>query len=275
MIPKKNNNIITINNSTELSIQISLSGLSFCILQKDINTITYLKHFDFDKKLNPVSTLEQLKHYFETEADLKDYHGTVYIIHVNELATLVPKPLFKEDCLADYLKFNSKILKSDFITFDDIKINESVNVYVPYVNVNNFIYEKFGAFTFKHFSTILIEQLLSTNKNNNSTKIYAHIRTGCFELIIIKNGKLLLYNSFEYNSDKDFIYYILFTTEQLYLNPETVELVFLGAITKNDALYRVAYKYIRHISFGNRNDTYKYTQTPTNNHNHFTLIKSF
>lgn len=275
MIQNKKTNITRINNSTELSIQISLSGLSFCILQKNTNTIIYLKHFNFHKKLNPIAALEQLKHYFNTEDSLRNFYGAVYVIHVNELAALVPKPLFKKECLADYLKFNSKILKSDFITFDDIKLNECVNVYVPYVNINNFIYEKFGEFTFKHFSTILIEHLLTIEKNNSHPKIYAHISLNHFELIITKNGKLLLYNSFEYNGQEDFIYYLLFTIEQLQLNPETIELVFLGNITINDALCNIAYKYIRNIKFGSRNDNYKYTKEPASNHSNFTLIKSF
>lgn len=269
------NNITKINNNSELSIQISLSGLSFCILQKDTNTITYLKHFNFDKKLNPFELLDHLKHIFNTEDAFQEAFNSVFIIHVNELATLVPKPLFNEDCLADYLKFNSKILKSDFITYDDIKLNESVNVYVPYVNINNFIYEKFGAFTFKHFSTILIEQLLLVEKNTESPKVYAHVSSSHFELIITKNSKLLLYNSFEYTSEEDFIYYLLFTAEQLNLNPESLELVFLGDVLKDDALYNMAYKYIRHIRFGNRNDNYRYTETPSTNHSDFTLIKSF
>ncbi|GAA4231366.1 DUF3822 family protein [Postechiella marina] len=264
-----------VNNYTELSIQISLSGLSFCILQKETNTISYLNHFSFNKKLNPFALLDQLKQLFNTEEALQKQFDAVYIIHVNELATLVPKALFNEDNIADYLKFNSKILKSDYITYDDIKLNESVNVYVPYVNINNFIYEKFGAFTFKHFSTILIEQILLLEKNNTSTKIYAHVSSNHFELVITKDGKLLLYNSFEYNSEEDFIYYLLFTAEQLHLNPEQVELVFLGDITKDDAIYNITYKYIRHIHFGNRNDNYKYTKTPNTNHSNFTLIKSF
>ncbi|MEP1488465.1 MAG: DUF3822 family protein [Algibacter sp.] len=271
----QNNNSTKINNSTELSIQISLSGLSFCILQRDTLTISFLKHFNFDKKLNPFELLDQLKHLFNTEKALQEAFSSVFIIHANELATLVPKPLFNEDCLADYLKFNSKILKSDFITYDAIKLNDSVNVYVPYVNINNFIYEKFGTFTFKHFSTILIDQLLVAEKNTDTPKVYAHISSGHFELIIIKNSKLVLYNSFEYTNEEDFIYYVLFTAEQLNLNPEKLELVFLGAIIKDDALYKMAYKYIRHISFGNRNDNYKYTQAPSTNHSDFTLIKSF
>lgn len=259
----------------ELSIQISLSGLSFCVLEKEKKTITFLKHVHFEKKINPHDLLDKLKHFFNTENALQSNFSNVYVIHVNEVFTLVPKPFFSEDTLADYLKFNSKILKSDFIAFDDIEINDSVNVYVPYVNINNFIYDRFGAFTFKHFSTILIEQILLFEKNAESLKVYAHINPKHFEIIVVEKGKLILFNSFDYSSVEDFIYYILFTSEQLQLNPETLELICLGDITKDDELYTIAYKYIRNVSIGNRHDHYKYTQQPYSNHSNFTLIKSF
>ena len=61
--------------------------------------------------------------------------------------------------LADYLKFNSKILSNDYITHDDLAQGDIVNVYVPYVNINNFIYDTYGAFEFNHYSTILLNTL--------------------------------------------------------------------------------------------------------------------
>ncbi|AUP77215.1 DUF3822 family protein [Flavivirga eckloniae] len=270
--PNKNINILT---NTELSIQISLSGLSFCILQKDTNTISFLKSFDFDKKLNPLEILDYLKNTFNTETALQKSFANICVIHDNELSTLVPKPLFEEDCIADYLKFNSKILKSDFIAHDDIVLNDSVNVYVPYININNFIYEKYGAFTFKHLSTILIEEILNIEKNSHTPKVYLNVSKNNFEIIITEKGKLLLYNTFEYNTKEDFIYYLLFTVEQLKLNPETLNLIFIGDTHKDDDLYKIAYKYIRNISFGTRNDNYKYEVNPKYNHSDFTIIKSF
>jgi hypothetical protein len=269
------NNILKNTNTIELSIQISLNGLSFCILEPDTNTIAYLKHFCFDKKLSPFEALDRLKSVFDTENILNDGFSNIFVIHVNELSALVPKPLFKEDCLADYLKFNTKILKSDFITYDTIATNDSINVYVPYVNINNYIYEKFGAFTFKHFSTVLIEQILCIEKNSETQKVYAHIESNHFEIVIVNKGNLQLYNTFEYTTTEDFIYYLLFTAEQLGLNPETFNLILIGNVAKEDAIYAIAYKYIRHVSFGSRFDTYNYVIAPKTNYSDFTLIKSF
>lgn len=274
---QKKNNISNKLTNLELSIQLSLSGLSFCILQRDNNTISALKHINFDKKLNPIELLDRLKHIFNTEPDLQHSFKKLVIIHDNDLSSLVPKSLFNEDCLADYLKFNSKILKSDFISYDDIIINDSVNVYVPYININNFIYEKFGNFTYKHISTLLIEQILLIEKKSDVPKVYVNVSKNYFEIIVVKNAKLILYNTFEYTTKEDFIYYILFTAEQLEFNPETLNLVFLGDINNKSELYKIAYKYIRFVFLGHREDNYKYNSDaqPETNHSNFALIKSF
>lgn len=270
------NKIINKLTNLELSIQLSLSGLSFCILQRDTNTILEIKHFNFDKKLTPIELLDKLKHTFNTESIFQNSFKNVFVIHENELSTIVPKALFNKDCLADYLKFNSKILKSDFICYDDIVINESVNVYIPYTNINNFIYNKFGSFTFKHVSSILIEHILLIEKHSETTKVYVNVSKHNFEIIVVNHNSLQFYNTFEYRTKEDFIYYILFTAEQLNLNPETLNLVFIGDIDDKDELYLITYKYIRFVTLGNRQDTYKYnSEDIINNHNNFALIKSF
>ena len=204
----------------ELSIQLSLSGLSFCILNKDSNTIIEVKEVRFEKSLNPLEVLDELKTLFNNETILNNSFTKVTVIHDNDLSTLVPKTLFNENHLADYLKFNTKILKSDFIAYDSILENSSVNVYVPYININNYIYDKFGSFIFKHVSSVLIESILRIEKGSTSPKVYVHVSFNHFEIIVVKEGILELYNTFTYNSKEDFIYYILFTAEQLNLYPE-------------------------------------------------------
>ena len=270
------NKINNISN-LKLSIQVSLSGLSFCILNIETNTIIYLKTFSFNNKLNPKQVLDKLQHCFNSETELNHSFSEVFVIHKNELSTIVPKALFKEDNLADYLKFNNKILSTDFITFDEIKLNDSINVYVPYININNYLYDVFGEFTYKHFSTILIEEILKAEKNAEKPKMYVNICNEYFEVVIIENGKLKFYNTFEYYTKEDFIYYILFTAEQLRLNPESLELIFTGNIDSKDELYTIAYKYIRFVFFSKRLDNYKYSEIaqPQNNHSQFVILNSF
>ena len=264
------------NLNSELSIQVSLNGLSFCILDTFKNAIIYYKTITFNNKQTPHKILEELKSVLdEDEMISTDFHK-LNIIHDNELSTVVPKPLFNEDCIADYLKFNSRILRTDFITYDDIVTNDSVNVYIPYVNINNYIYDRFGEFVYRHYSTILIVSLLRENKNSNGKKMYVHKHSNShFEIIVIDNGKLLLYNTFECTSKEDYIYYILFTAEQLELNPEEFTLYLLGNIKDGDEFYTITFKYVRHVNIVNPSTQYNIEDEAKEASSDYILLNSF
>ena len=102
-------------SNIELSIQVSLNGLSFCILNIQENDIVFYKSIFYEKKLTPYSLLDKLKYSFNTIEELKQPFSQIHVIHENELSSLVPKTLFNEDNIADYLKFNSRILQSDYL----------------------------------------------------------------------------------------------------------------------------------------------------------------
>jgi hypothetical protein len=86
------------------------------------------------------------------------------------------------------------------------------------------------------------------SKNNDGPQMFVHCQQDNFQLIAVKNQKLLLFNSFEFKTKEDFIYYLLFTAEQLQLNPESFQLKLFGNITKESEIYQIAYKYVRNVS---------------------------
>lgn len=230
-----------------MSIQVSLSGLSFFVLNLTTSNIEYLESLNFDKKQTPKELLDHLAHYLNSNPILNQEFSKVTLVHSNELATVVPKPLFDETNLIDYLKFNSKILKTDFITYDQINVADIMVVYVPLMNINNFIFDRFGSFEYKHSATILINRVLILEKNTKINKMYLNVEDNHFEIVVVKNNLLKFYNRFEFITKEDFIYYLLFTAEQLQLNPEEFPLVLMGTIVEGDELYQIAYKYIRDV----------------------------
>lgn len=265
------------NPIKDLSIQISLNGLSFCIFNRSSNTVEFLKNQQFDKKSNPFETLEYLKKALESASELHQTFASILVIYQNELSNIVPKSFYEEKQAADYLKFNSKILTSDYISHDEIAINESVNVYVPYVNINNLIFDTYGAFEYKHASTILIDFILQKEVRDEESQLFLNINLQHFELIATKNKKLLLYNSFEYSTKEDLIYYLLFTMEQLHLNPEAIRLQLMGLVNKDDALYQIIFTYVRFVEFFKPTYPFEFsTQAKLNNdYNNAIILNSF
>ena len=255
-----------------LSIQLGLNGLSFLVLDLFNKKVELIRDIEFSEKITPQQLLKNLIKEFDSIDLLNENFTKIQVIHDNEVQTLVPSALFEEANLSDYLKFNAKIFKNDFITYDAITNQEIMSVYVPYVNVNNYIFEKFGSFEYKHSSTVIIDKVLQIEKNIKEKSLYVNVEKSNIDILVISSNSLLFYNKFNYNTKEDFIYFILFTIEQLELNPEKLNCKFLGSILNDDELFKIAYKYIRNVSIVSFK---KMNYFKNKNTKHFTILNSY
>ena len=247
---KKSNNKVdhTTENFKKLSIQVSLNGLSFCVVDTLRNTILQSEQRHFGKELTPFEVQRELKELL-TDHRIPDLDiSETVVVHRNSLFSLVPKALFDQDELANYLKFNAKILANDLIEFDEIESHDLVNVYVPYVNINNYIFDLFGEFEFVHNGTVLLQSLLKSSGNLSEPVCYVHVGQDQMDIVVLSRKQLIFYNSFQYKTKEDFIYYLIFTLEQLDLDPEVVPVRLFGIVDEEDELYGISYEFIRHIS---------------------------
>jgi hypothetical protein len=266
---------ITEKKYKKLSIQVSLNGLSFCCFDTLNDTITSFNEVRFDNFHEGIKIEDLFSNAFNEYAELNEEYDNVLIIHRNSLSTFVPAALFDENHLGSYLQFNTKVFENDFFAFDEISNYQINSVYIPYVNMNNFFIDKFGSFDYKHANSILLTRLMDASKNNDVKKMSVHFSQGHFEIIVIQNQKLLLFNSFEYQSAEDFMYYILFTAEQLNMNPENFPLELMGGITKESEFFKIAYKYIRNVTLIDVEDLrWNNYFSEADNRNHFILFNS-
>lgn len=260
-VQKKNSNIsLEKTKDKALSIQFSLDGFSFCVSDSLTKKDVFFSEYQFDATQNsPENLLKEIKTIFKSDANLQLEYSSVTIIHQNNLATIVPDLYFDENSLASYLSYNIKTLKNDFIAFDEVSKIEAKNVYIPYVNINNYLFQNFGEFVYKHHHTVLVEKLLKANANNSDEKVmYVNVSKNTFDITVLEQNKLVLLNSFSYTSKEDFIYYILFTAEQLQLNTTDFKLYFTGDIHTESEIYKITYTYIKNIFFlGSENSIFK------------------
>jgi hypothetical protein len=269
------NSNITEKKYKKLSIQVDLNGLSFCCFDTLNDTIISFNEVRFDSFHKATKTEELFADAFSDYTELKESYDEILVIHNSNLSTFVPEPLFDENFLGSYLQYNTKVFETDFFAFDEIPNCQMNTVYIPYVNINNFFIDQFGTFDYKHANTVLVTKLLNASKNNSDIKMFAHINSGHFEVIVVQNQKLLLFNSFEYTTPEDFLYNILFAAEQLGLNPEEFPLELIGKIDAESEYYQLAYKYIRNVSLLNVSELQaKNTFSEADNRTHFILFNS-
>jgi hypothetical protein len=231
-----------------LVLQVSLSDISFCIKDTLRNKIETPIQFTIENNTSQIEIEASLSKIVNETPALQNPFDHVLVLHNNNLLTFVPTVLFDEQYLSSYLQYNTKVFPSDFFTSDVVSNHEMNTVYIPYVNINNLLIDRFGSFDYKHAFTILVNKVLDSCKNIDEPQLYVHCQANNFQIIAVKNQKLLLFNTFEYKNEEDFIYYILFTAEQLNMNPETFQLKLFGQVYIGNDLYNITHKYIRNVT---------------------------
>lgn len=190
-----------------------------------------------------------------TKRKFKETHLTVS----NSFSTFIPSALYLEEDKIKYFSLNHNIKADENIYSDYIRVLDAYAIYSFEQRILDFFQTNFQPLQIHHISTILVQNILIENKNRQSAGLFAHVKPEHFELIMIKEHKLVFYNRFNYKTAEDFIYYILFVCEQLHLNPENTELQLLGEIEKKSAIYSLLYKYMRNVKFGKKSDAYGFT----------------
>lgn len=231
-------------NIARLSVQISLTGLSFLLEYRDSES--WLHQVKLDQGLHPGDLLLKLRELYEREPRLKSKADKVVVIYHHKTFSWVPKALFNPDNLSDYLKYNTKLLAQDYLDYDALESKEMVNVYVPYTNINNYFFDRYGDFTFLHSSTVFLAAI-SNRFAKAQVQVVAHLEDATLMLGALSQNKVLLINSYSVTSPEDFAYYLLFIMEQLQLKGEDVQLTLSGPISKEDDYYLLAYRYVKEV----------------------------
>ena len=234
-----------IEPSTNLIIKLGANNIDLMLLNSIGCIIVYIDR-KFNEKLSPAKLLKKLD-FIINESDINSFNViSVKLIVFNKLSTLIPLNLFDENLSLHYLKFNSKLLKNDYAANDLIEEVGAVNVYIPFININNYLVEKFGSFNYYHYSTILIKKLLKYNSVSD-TNVYANIQLKNFQILIFKNKNFLYYNNFEIKDKEDILYFILFALEQNKIDNIKNKLLLTGDIKKEDDTYLFLIKFIKNI----------------------------
>lgn len=236
---------ITQKTYKKLCFEVANSHLSFCVVDMISNKIVTYKSY----AINPKNVLEEeLWKVFVENPILEAKYDDVVVLHNSNLNTFVPSSLFDPNYLGSYLQYNSKVFETDYFAFDYLDTYDLNNVFIPHTAINNYLLDHYDTFDYKNCNSIFVKKALDFSKNNDTKQVWVHFQEDRFEIAVTKNTNLLLFNTFTYNSLEDFIYFLLFTYEQLQLNPEIIPVQFLGAILEESDAFKIAYKYIRNCS---------------------------
>jgi len=242
-----------------LSIQISLDGFSFCILDIPKGKYILLKDIPLYLK-RPRLLYGHIKDIIEKEDILNKDFKSIDILYTTSKFTLVPQAVYSDTSGKDYYKFN--ISSRDEVNARSTLISEAKAWCVFNIpeNLTDYLSEKFPKARLYHHIFPIIQTSLQQNRNIEEKKqVLLNFFRNNFDIVVIKGSELLLYNNFEYRNDKDVLYYVMFIFDQLKLSPEKTEVVFHGKISPSAQPYHLLKKYINRVSFARLDSTYLYS----------------
>jgi hypothetical protein len=173
--------------------------------------------------------------------------GKTIVAYSNPNITLVPRRLFREEDLASYLKL---LIQPDDYTFrfDEIPELDCFAAYAiesqviqtckPYFEAGNQIH--LGTSLIKSFRTLQIRQ---------GYEVAVNLRNQVAQVMVFDRQILLFYNTFRFEQPNDLLYALLLAFDQFRLNPVETPLILAGNLLEDSAIYRLLYRYFRHIHF--------------------------
>ncbi|HEX8514864.1 MAG TPA: DUF3822 family protein [Bacteroidia bacterium] len=260
-----------------LILQAGTDGLLAAVLDRDKNKYIGFEYFSFQQIFSQelISDLYGIASNESSIIPLK--YPSVSFSIVNNHSTLIPSALYDENHSRSYLSLGSAIQNDDLVLSDSIRNQDAVNVFAMPLSLKSKIDSVYPRVKYHHFSSSLIEGLLALNRNQSKKRLYLHVQPSHFEAVIIDGKSLLYYNTFNYHTAEDFIYYTLFVCEQLHLNPETTETILIGEIERTSTIFSLTQKYVRSLKFGDRNDSsdFGYQLQTLPKHSYFSLFNSY
>ncbi|MDO5608082.1 MAG: DUF3822 family protein [Capnocytophaga sp.] len=232
-----------------LSIQVNLSGLSFCVFNPALEKVETIYQFAVDFKYpNRAAIEKQLQSIFSTEGDLRQEFDTIKVLHNTEHFAFVPRALYTENTNAHhYLKYSVRIDNQDYVATDPLDVIDVVNVYSPNVLVNNVLLDYYGPFDYQHTATALLRMFLTHYATQPYDVMYVYIEKTTFYIAYFHQKNLHYFNRFEYETKDDFLYFLLYSAEQLGIDMEQIPLYINGAITAQSPLFHQLKIYIRKV----------------------------
>jgi hypothetical protein len=257
-------------NDYHLSLQVYVKGFSFCILDRERNKFIAISNYYFDKINSYNILLEEINNIYNTNEILQLQFKHIKLLFTTNKYTNIPSAFYDEKEIESIYSFNQNLDKNESLLTNYTYGNSAYTIFGIPNSIKTFFTEKHNNINIYHNTTPLIEEILLKEKlNSNHNKVFLNIMPNTFDIVIIEKNNLKLLNTFTYNSDTDFIYYILNIFNQLGLSPIDIPISITGFIRKNDSKIEKLKKYIKHINFFNKPTHFDYSYEFNSIPNHY------
>lgn len=206
--------------------------------------------------------MKSVKEIVEKESLMRLEYKSIEILYSTGIFTFVPAAFYSEKESAKILSFNHPLEKGFVVRNSFFQRTGAWCLFAMPQNLSEYLGEIFPSAAIRHNLFPLIEKGLKDNLNYPSRQqVHLNFLRDYFEIAILKGPKLLLSNCFNYQTERDILYYVLYVFDQLKLSPEESEVIIHGHLPQVSPVYHLLKKFIRKTSFARPENTFQYSYT--------------
>ena len=205
------------SGSYHLSIQIESGKFSYCVFNTLTNKYIVLRSYPFNVT-NPLSfsgkssLANAFFPIFENDNLLSLTYKSSSLLWISPRYTLVPEHLFDPGTKDVYLTFNQGAVKDEQILHRHIRPANSYCVFSCPDELLNLILTYQPRIRLFHQSEPFIESVLAGSSSADAMDMAIYYYHSWLDVVLVKNRKLMYYNSFLINAPADSFYYLLGVT---------------------------------------------------------------
>lgn len=228
-----------------LSLLIGTDRLSYLVIASDSKKILVLKSHSLDAK---TAVLAQLTEIYAADNLLQSIFAKVEICLHTRRFCLVPDSLYRESKKAEYLQVQLSLTANDVVLANRVDSIDAQVIYAIGADFYEWVTLHFKQAEIYCISAGIINHLLA-EKAGDDYIVTAIWQSRSFQLNIVKKGKLILHQVYQFFSAEDALYYILLAYKQLGLSRERHTLWLAGDLVSASEIYKNLHIYIRNIEF--------------------------
>lgn len=228
-----------------LSIRYATDGLSFCIHNHTNKLLVFFfqpYHLDSQD-----AVIAKVKKIIVDEEILHLSYKKVYVLPCLREKVMIPAHLFDKKSVADLYRICFQPQKNDILLYRKIKVLESYIVEALPRNFVNFLTSRYPSLCIVDSAYPFIINSLS-GILFNTDQLFIDIHDQYFDLLLTRNTEPMLFNSFNYRSVADILYYILNALQQCQVDKNVLQTTISGNLVDDPRLLESFSKYIPNVS---------------------------
>ena len=233
----------------DLSIQTDRSGLTYCIRHSRQGEYIVFRKYRFDHVYLVSDLVREVIAVLDRDDILKQHFRSVHFMNYTQQSTLVPERFFNPENLPEYIEFNTGGILEGELFSNHIRPLDTYNVFVQPRPLVSLVTLHFKKVEFSSQATPFLWNLSHVEGSMDNSLVHVGLNTDFFDIAVVGDCKLQLYNTFQFVNETDLLYYVLYVCRQLSLSPQDIPVRLSGELSSRIVYFETLKQYLPRVSY--------------------------